>query len=76
MVLLVSMPFSFSGQLAGCYYGFSGIPTEWTALVTYRSLIQVFADELFHLSEHVVTSNSAVDVPHSEVYWQENQVTL
>jgi ADP-ribosyl-[dinitrogen reductase] hydrolase len=35
------------GQLAGAYYGTSGIPTEWRECLAYADLIQRLADELF-----------------------------
>jgi ADP-ribosylglycohydrolase len=34
------------GQLAGAYYGASGIPAEWLAKIAMRSLIEEMADNL------------------------------
>ncbi len=38
------------GQLAGAYYGESGIPARWLANLAHRSLITQFADDLYDLS--------------------------
>lgn len=35
------------GQLAGAYYGESGIPSEWLAVLTMRTEIATLADRLF-----------------------------
>ena len=35
------------GQIAGAYYGESGIPTEWRAKLAKRQLIEDFANKLF-----------------------------
>ncbi len=37
------------GQLAGAYYGESGIPHEWLTKLAHRELIESFADKLFLL---------------------------
>jgi len=55
------------GQIAGCYYGISAIPLEWQNIITYKSLIEVFSDELLHLSEYVQESDS-VNADLSENY--------
>jgi ADP-ribosylglycohydrolase len=38
------------GQLAGAYYGESGIPEEWREVVAKRDLLTSLADELFKLN--------------------------
>ncbi len=38
------------GQLAGAYYGASGIPAEWLRTLTLQPLVQSFADRLYELS--------------------------
>jgi len=38
------------GQIAGAYYGESGIPERWRALITYRSEIERMSDSLYELS--------------------------
>ncbi|MDP6452697.1 MAG: ADP-ribosylglycohydrolase family protein [SAR202 cluster bacterium] len=38
------------GQLAGAFYGETGIPEEWRAKLTHRTLIESFADQLLLLS--------------------------
>ena len=38
------------GQLAGAYYGASGIPAEWLRVLTLQPLVQSFADRLYELS--------------------------
>ena len=40
------------GQIAGAYYGESGIPTDWLELLTMREEIGALADQL-----HVAKSN-------------------
>lgn len=37
------------GQLAGAYYGASGIPDEWLELIAHRALIESFAGRLYEL---------------------------
>jgi ADP-ribosylglycohydrolase len=37
------------GQIAGAYYGESGIPAEWRAKIAMAELIRSFADELYQL---------------------------
>ena len=41
------------GQLAGTYYGSSGIPQQWLEALTQRSLIESFADRLYELHRSV-----------------------
>jgi ADP-ribosylglycohydrolase len=43
------------GQLAGAYYGESGIPEEWRSVIAKRELIIDFADKLYELA-HVEES--------------------
>ena len=38
------------GQIAGAYYGASGIPSEWRKLLSLRSKIEAFADRLYLLA--------------------------
>ena len=38
------------GQLAGAFYGEQGIPKSWRSQLTYRDLIESFADQLFSLA--------------------------
>jgi ADP-ribosyl-[dinitrogen reductase] hydrolase len=38
------------GQLAGAYYGESGIPEEWRSVIAQRELIIGFADQLYALA--------------------------
>ena len=38
------------GQLAGAYYGASGIPVEWLRTLTLQPLVESFADRLHELS--------------------------
>ena len=37
------------GQIAGAYYGQSGIPTHWVDMLAHRNLIVDFADQLYDL---------------------------
>ncbi len=39
------------GQLAGAFYGESGIPESWRSQVAYRQLIESMADKLFALAQ-------------------------
>jgi ADP-ribosylglycohydrolase len=39
------------GQIAGAYYGESGLPETWLNLIAMRPLIEDFADELYSLSQ-------------------------
>ena len=39
------------GQIAGAYYGLSGIPAEWQAVIAQSGLILGFADALFELRD-------------------------
>jgi ADP-ribosylglycohydrolase len=34
------------GQLAGCYYGVTGIPARWLERLAHREMIAAFADRL------------------------------
>jgi ADP-ribosylglycohydrolase len=38
------------GQLAGAFYGESGIPEEWRLIIANRSLIESTADKLYEVS--------------------------
>jgi len=38
------------GQLAGAYYGASGIPKDWLQDLTLGSLVQLFADRLYEMA--------------------------
>ena len=38
------------GQLAGAFYGEQAIPESWRSKLTFRNLIESFADQLFKLS--------------------------
>ncbi len=38
------------GQLAGAFYGEQGIPESWRSQLTYRDLIESFAEQLFSLA--------------------------
>jgi ADP-ribosylglycohydrolase len=38
------------GQLAGAYYGASGIPKDWLQDLTLGSLVQSFADRLYEMA--------------------------
>ena len=49
------------GQLAGAYYGASGIPEEWRKECSFYSLIELFADELFRLSCYVKPPDLSVE---------------
>jgi len=39
------------GQLGGAFYGEEGIPEEWRKRIAWQDIIEVFADELFALSQ-------------------------
>ncbi len=39
------------GQLAGAFYGEQGIPKSWRDQLTYRELIESFAEQLFTLAQ-------------------------
>ncbi|MCL4506704.1 MAG: ADP-ribosylglycohydrolase family protein [Chloroflexi bacterium] len=41
------------GQLAGAYYGDSGIPAEWVQKLTKRELIESYANQLYELSQRL-----------------------
>lgn len=43
------------GQVAGAYYGASGIPKEWAERCSLSPLIMLFAEELTRLSAEVVS---------------------
>ena len=49
------------GQLAGAYYGASSIPDEWKEECSFRSLIELFAEELFELSSFVQPPDMSVE---------------
>jgi ADP-ribosylglycohydrolase len=38
------------GQLAGAFYGITGIPTRWLSTVAYKEKIVETADNLYRLS--------------------------
>ena len=38
------------GQIAGCYYGYEGIPQEWREKCFFLSLLTLMADEIHDLS--------------------------
>ena len=38
------------GQIAGGYYGYTGIPENWRSKIAYRDKIESFADQLHWLS--------------------------
>lgn len=42
------------GQLAGAFYGESGIPQPWRERIALRELIESFADRLFALSQRTI----------------------
>ena len=42
------------GQLAGAYYGASGIPDKWLQALTHQKLVQSFGDRLYELSISVL----------------------
>lgn len=42
------------GQIAGAYYGASGIPEEWKRRCSLHHLIEIFAQELVRQSAKVV----------------------
>ena len=50
------------GQLAGAYYGFSGIPYEWYECIAHLDLIISMADDLFttRVSNNKMTSSSMI----------------
>jgi len=43
------------GQIAGAYYGASGIPEEWAKKCSLSPLITLFAEEITRLSAEVVS---------------------
>lgn len=49
------------GQLAGAYYGAHSIPEEWKADCSFWSLIELFAEELFHLSGYINLPDPSVE---------------
>jgi ADP-ribosyl-[dinitrogen reductase] hydrolase len=49
------------GQIAGAYYGCSGIPTAWEEQLAMRELIQELADRLYQHSESARNLNIAVN---------------
>lgn len=46
------------GQLAGAYYGASGIPADWQAKLTLGSDIIALADRLVHRAHHVTATTA------------------
>jgi len=38
------------GQIAGAYYGETGIPESWRSILAYKELIRSYADQLYKLS--------------------------
>jgi ADP-ribosylglycohydrolase len=44
------------GQLAGAFYGESGIPESWRSQLAYRQLIESMADQLFTLAQSSANS--------------------
>lgn len=40
-------------QLAGAYYGASGIPSEWRTKIALRGLVESMAEELYEMSNRV-----------------------
>ncbi len=45
------------GQLAGAFYGESGIPQQWRTRLVHYALIESFADQLFVLSQRIDAAN-------------------
>ncbi|WP_425059442.1 ADP-ribosylarginine hydrolase Tri1 [Sporomusa carbonis] len=45
------------GQLAGAYYGASGIPEDWLAIVYRRDYIEELADKLLSLAKQIQVTN-------------------
>ncbi|CAM9883597.1 unnamed protein product [Ectocarpus fasciculatus] len=41
------------GQLAGAFYGYSGIPAEWRNKIALKGLIEAMAEELFDMSNRI-----------------------
>jgi ADP-ribosyl-[dinitrogen reductase] hydrolase len=41
---------AIDGQLAGAYYGESGIPREWRERIALRDVVEGYAERLFELS--------------------------
>lgn len=39
------------GQLAGAFYGESGIPAKWSGKLAQRTIIQDYATQIYHLSQ-------------------------
>lgn len=40
-------------QLAGAFYGYSGIPAEWRNKIALKGLIEAMAEELFDMSKRI-----------------------
>ena len=51
------------GQLAGAFYGADAIPADWRQKCSLHSLLEIFADELMHLSSSI--SNPGVPIPET-----------
>ena len=58
------------GQLGGAYYGVESIPTEWKRKCGLSSLIELFADELVHLSSSISIPN--IPIPETTDWSQVN----
>ena len=41
------------GQLTGAYYGIEGIPAAWLAKLSYRQLIEQYAEKIYLLSQDI-----------------------
>eukprot|EP01130_Rhizamoeba_saxonica_P018526 TRINITY_DN9307_c0_g1_i1.p1 TRINITY_DN9307_c0_g1~~TRINITY_DN9307_c0_g1_i1.p1 ORF type:complete len:401 (-),score=85.51 TRINITY_DN9307_c0_g1_i1:30-1232(-) len=46
------------GQLAGAYYGYSGIPGKWISKISFCDFISLVADELYYYAENNSVSDS------------------
>ncbi|KAI6656740.1 ADP-ribosylation/Crystallin J1 [Oopsacas minuta] len=55
------------GQIAGAFYGTSGIPKEWRDRVYYRTLIEVLSGEIMCLSERTKNANIPDDTNYEKV---------
>lgn len=54
------------GQLAGAYYGESGIPSTWTAKLAMAGKIRNLSDSLFLPTKHDSSSNGIFENGHKE----------
>ena len=57
------------GQIAGCYYGYDGIPPEWREKCFFTSLLTLMADEIHDLSLKIVPP--PLPIPDDEE-WMKN----